>query len=102
VCGAASLVLPPLLVPVAQMAAVGWVAALAVALLGAATLSGTGHAYLEQTLNRHRTGGSDGGGCGTSGDGGGGGCGSSGDGGGGGCGSSGDSGGGGCGGCGGD
>jgi uncharacterized protein (TIGR04222 family) len=64
---------------------------LAVALLGAATLSGTGHAYLEQTLNRHRTGGSDGGGCGTSGDGGGGGCGSSGD-----------SGGGGCGGCGGD
>jgi uncharacterized protein (TIGR04222 family) len=74
---------------------------LAVALLGAATLSGTGHAYLEQTLNRHRTGGSDGGGCGTSGDGGGGGCGSSGDGGGGGCGSSGDGGGGGCGGCGG-
>lgn len=60
---------------------------LAVALLGAATLSGTGHAYLEQTLNRHRFGGGDGGG---------GGCGSTGDSGcgGGGC--------GGCGGCGGD
>jgi uncharacterized protein (TIGR04222 family) len=63
---------------------------LAVALLGTATLSGTGHAYLEPTLNRHRFGGGDGGG---------GGCSSSGDGG---CSSSGGGGCGGCGGCGGD